>query len=809
MDDSHKDPEELVFFSRKASENELKKQEGHAVVRNVATRILGWGEDMIKMLAEHAREEEHAEPPPPPPKPKELADLLAPWTFASTGGGVGQVDPSAGATLSPTGKAFPRWHVDHQTLVDAEVKEYKEPPGPKYRGHASNATYVSDRSHPTFEHELTYEEYRAHNLEPLYWHQRRYNIHFGYKLPYVVRLKRADAAKADAIVAAVKGSRDLLPELPMEGKGAGRFAWTKWTGLGKETRPLVGEGWMFAEDTKSEYSQWLYQQWFKGYAENIPKPERLKHMAALKTLYQEGAPSSLNTYDSCIMTWGVGFACGAPQIVAQLLDKPDVMNALYACGFLIQGFEKDGVISTIPGFHYQTLDLSDPEDPKVLVWDNYYHFYGYAPGAMGAEISVRPRGTGAKPKAGDPPPAFDPSKVIKRNNKSYSLQTANPQPQTNLELSFHIYNHMTRKDTSESAILRAFIAVARDRLTREHVSEANRTLIVGRAKLPDSLGVIQTEAAYTFVSMCKHNWGLTNAQLELSDLAKHHLSRDEQGLLTKWSKQLASTPATGWNTNFSGDPDDEFDIARHAACDNGRHVMIYLDALIAKAVVRRVMSILEWDRLEQAKKRFLKAERDGAPTTVRLLDERLRKYSLLWRFDRLLEYWRHMNTGENWLVPMRQAQRIAGITSAEVSARLQAKSAADTHYTEVPVSVPIKRFAGAKGDNPMSMAGSTSTPPNWRGHAYYAPFRFAVTSGGAPDLAGSTFFNLGDRKYLKLPEVVTRFGQHLELIGVDVDPKDSLKTRLRWKRVPVGEVTLEDQAIIETDYAGEHCTVLS
>ncbi|MEZ4405362.1 MAG: hypothetical protein R3A52_02545 [Polyangiales bacterium] len=800
-----KDPDELIFFSRKSTENELKKQEGFAVIKNVAAKLLGWSEEVFGALGDHAREgDAPPPPPPPPPEPRDIAAVLGSWTFAEVPVAAAKVPAASGATLSTPGEAFPRWHVGGEVLAEAERVPYTEAPGPKARGAASNAGYTSDRTLEVFRHELAYEEYRARNLEPLYWHQRRYQISSGFKLPFVYRLKRElGDEKTRAIVSAVKGARAKLPELPTEGKGAGRFAWTKWTGLGKDTRPLVGEGWMFAEDTRSDYARWLYQEWFKGYADNLKSPARLPHMAALKTLYQEGAPSSLNTYDSCIMTWGVGFACGAPQIVAQLLGNANIMNALYACGFSIQGFEKDGVLPTIPGFHYQTLDLSDADDPKVLVWDNFNHFYGRAPGANGAEITIRPRRTDPLPKGKPAPPVVedesDPVARIRKRFLKYTVAGANPQPQANLELSYHIYNHMTLKDSSETAILKAFVAIARDPLTREAVSEANRTLIVNRAVLAPSLSVIQTEAAYTFVSMCKHNWGLTNAQLEMSSLEKHLVAK-ERALLKKWQKALASTPAGEWNTKFAGDPDSDFDYARDAGCDNARHAMIFHDAIIAKAVARRVMSVLEWDRLEQAKKRFLKAERDGAPTTVKLLDERLRKYSLLWRFDRLQEYWRDMTTGHNWLVPMRQAQSIAGVTSPEVAARLKARPVESIHYSEVPLSVPIKRFGGDGQDN-FSMAGSTSTPPNWRGAAYYAPFRFAIANG-APDLKGSTFFNLGDRRLMLLPQVVERYGQHLELIGVDVDASDSKKTRLRWKRVPVGEVTLEDQLIIVSDYAG-------
>ncbi|MFO0628869.1 MAG: hypothetical protein U0325_25060 [Polyangiales bacterium] len=725
--------------------------------------------------------------------------------------------------MSTTAEPFPSWHIGNEEILAAERADYVQPPGPKHRGHPSNASFQSDREDPRFLHELTYEEYRAHNLEPLYWHQRRFEIGAGFKLPYVVRLKKAvGEQKTAAIVAAVRASRARLPELPTEGAGAGRFKWTKWMGLGPQTRPLVGEGWMFAEDTRSPYARWLYREWFEGYNANVNSPARLPHMAALKTLYQEGAPSSLNTYDSCIMTWGVGFACGAPQIVAQLLNDADIMNTFYACGFLIQGFEKDGVINTIPGFHYQTVDLSDPDDPKVLVWDNFYHCYARVPGAGGSMVSVRPRNTvvksakGAVTAADGDDPERTPAKLalkVPPGNPKYSLALANPQPQANLEFSFHIYNHMTVKDSPETAILKAFITVARDERTRHAVSEANRQLIVKRAMLPASIAGIQTEAAYTFVSMCKHNWGLTNAQLEMSELERH-LNTDDRAALKTLQQMLTAHPPTKENETFwdastaDPPPNGVFDASQAASCRKPHHARMFHDAIIAKAVVRKVMHVIEWDRLEQAKRAWLKAFREKAgpgnetpAIKIRLLDERLRKYSLLWRFDRVHEYWRHMMTGENWLTPMRQAQSIAGVTTPEVSARLQRRGIGDTHPADVPVGVPLTDFPARQGENRMSMAGVIPDQPNWRGHAYYAPFRFVI-EGGEPNLRASGFFILGDRKLLKLPDVMEKFGQNLMLVNVNVDPKDTKNSRLVWEVMPAADGSQERQVLIVTDYIG-------
>lgn len=814
MNNPHNDPDELLFFSRKQVEAGLKKQEGFALVRDVAAKLLGWADEAFGSLAEEARKVDEPLPPEaPPPTPKGVDEILKRWTFSGGPSPAAKVATDSDATLSTPAEPFPRWDVPSEVLLAAEQKQYETPPGPKQRGHKDNASFQSKREDERYRHELTYEEYRAHNLEPLYWHQRRFEMGAGFKLPFVYRLKlQLGQEKTEAIVNEVIRARALLPDLPTEGKGAGRFTWTKWTGLGKETRPLVGEGWMFAENTHTEYARWLYQEWFKGYAENITSPARLPHMAALKTLYQEGAPSSLNTYDSCIMTWGVGFACGAPQIVAKLLGDADIMNTLYACGFLIQGFEKDGVINTIPGFHYQTLDLSDPSDPKVLVWDNFYHCYARVPGSGGSMVCVRPRNTVVKDPKGKLVAAeggamkspAELAKLVPPGKPKYDLTQANPQPQANLEFSFHIYNHMTLKDTPETAILKAFITVARDKRTREAVSEANRTLIVGRAMLPPSLGVIYTEAAYTFVSMCKHNWGLANAQLELTELEKH-LSQADRTALATLRTNIKSRKADEWTESEMKAPPNRTFVAgksEHTRCI--RHAMMFHDALIAKAVVRKVMWVIEWDRLEQAKRAWLKAQRDApadkkdGPFRIQYLDEGLRKYSLLWRFERIVEYWRDMMSGENWLTPMRQAQSIAGVTSPEVAARLKPLAEGYCGYTDVPHGVPVDFFEAANGENSMSMAGTTSRRPEWRRNGYYAPYKFPA---GAPVSSGN-FYLLGDRKQFKLPEVVERFGQNLVLTNINIDPKDSKFSRMVWEQAPASDTIKEPQVLIVTDYAG-------
>ncbi len=390
-------------------------------------------------------------------------------------------------------------------------------------------------------------------------------------------------------------------------------------------------------------------------------------------------------------------------------------------------------------------------------------------------------------------------------NPKYSLTFAVPSPQANLEFSFHIYNHMTLKDSPETAILKAFITVARDERTRAALSEANRTLIVKRAMLPPSLGVIYTEAAYTFVSMCKHNWGLTNAQLEMSELERH-LTRSDLRVLTTLRGNIVKKPADFSETREMGRPQDhtlDVTTAENTRCI--RHAMMFHDAIIAKAVVRKVMWVIEWDRLKQAKRTWLKAQRDAqahkddSAIRVRDLDEGLRKYSLLWRFDRIVEYWRDMMSGENWLTPMRQAQSIAGVTSPEVAERLRPRGASSCSYTDVPLGIPVNRFKPAPGENEMSMAGVSSTRPNWRGNAYYAPFKFAP---GAPVSSGN-FYVLGDRKQMKLPEIVEKFGQNLVLININIDPKDSANSRLVWEQAPASDAIKEPQVLIVTDYIGK------
>ncbi|MBK6530954.1 MAG: hypothetical protein IPF99_15475 [Deltaproteobacteria bacterium] len=178
----------------------------------------------------------------------------------------------------------------------------------------------------------------------------------------------------------------------------------------------------------------------------------------------------------------------------------------------------------------------------------------------------------------------DPLEVMKARNGKYSLQNANPMPQTNLELSYHIFNPMTVGPGKPSPVLNAFIAIARDRRTRDAVSEANRTKISERAVLtPGKAGhtalPIYTEAAYAFVSMCKHNWGLTNSQLSLDHLSSY-LSKAGGDLVREWTtpRGFAGRRRRRWTESDVAPPTIEFRMAAAKATRNRRHAMVYNDA---------------------------------------------------------------------------------------------------------------------------------------------------------------------------------------------------------------------------------------
>ncbi|MEZ4394317.1 MAG: hypothetical protein R3A48_24865 [Polyangiales bacterium] len=777
------DPEELVFFTRTLAASET-LQEGFAVVKNLAASVHHWLWDESPAQGAAGRSADAAPdeaPPAPPPPPRNITAVLGEWSYASVPHGAAKVDPAAGATLSAAAEPFPSWHVSESDLIAQQSEPYRK--RPRAPG-AAEDPYEDVVPPPS--HELTEAEYRALNLAPLFKHQERYNIHYGFKLPFVKRLRPDDPA-----VRAVLAARAALPEVPV-GKGAGNLQWTEWTALGKNTRPLYGQGWMYCEDARSEYGRWLYKRWLREYVERIDKPDRLKHLAALSTLTQEGAPSSLNTYDSCIMTWGVGFACGAPQLVATLLKTPDFVNALYACGFLVQGFEPDAILKTIPGFHYQYLDLSDPEHPKVLVWDNYYHFYGYAPGAHGREISVRPR-------------RYEGDVVNMSSNERYVVKSANPMPQANLELSYHIYNPMTVSRDKPSPVLNAFIALARDERTREAVSDANREIIVPRASLEPTVKgqtpvPIYTEAAYAFVSMCKHNWGMANAQLSRQGLSPF-LTRAEWKQIDDWGKRLAGLASLPgevrrerWPTQSADQDVLEFNILHAGAVKNPREAMACSDALIAKAVARKVMSLLEGDRVEEARKSFLKKKAALRPgervAPVRLLDERLRKYSYLWRFSRVEKYWQEMRSGENWLAPIRAAKRLAGETDPRLAARVD-KGAPEG------INDPPRKVLTSIFEDGFDVLHVRKGVPNFSGAAYFAPHTMAYGADGAPNLEESTFCNLGPRNRVFLPRVIVEHGQNLELIdveGVEFEepaprngrPSKTTKYKLTWRVRPEG-----------------------
>lgn len=160
------------------------------------------------------------------------------------------------------------------------------------------------------------------------------------------------------VIENIKKARAMLPIVEQNHGRAvrGKLCWTKYP-------PRKTEGWMFAEPDDSEYGQWLGQKMKAIYAEKHQALEDLladpsappkevtsarvaKYLAAtcIAIKEQEGAPSSLNTYDGLVLTWGIGIAGPGklPETFAKITDGRDVgtrrvAKAFYLCGFKYEG----------------------------------------------------------------------------------------------------------------------------------------------------------------------------------------------------------------------------------------------------------------------------------------------------------------------------------------------------------------------------------------------------------------------------------------------------------------------------------------
>lgn len=288
----------------------------------------------------------------------------------------------------------------------------------------------------------------------------------------------------------IRTARALMPFIP-EGKKAGELQKVSYTTViaGGDSADV---GWMFVEPPQSEYGKWfqdqLKQRYEKARAEwsALPDGDPGKRAAwgsacvaasAIVIANQEAAPSGINTYDSRVLSWGIGLA--APGLLQKvmyfLVQDPKIWKVFYCCGFM---YGAD--IRTVKGgqdqYHgnYQIVDV---ERGSIVYGDNFYH------------------------------------RSIPRKQKKGEFQGKGF-----LAL---------RAFVAQRELLHMLVQVARDPETRDIVLEHNYRFIAGAANVKNFQHV-HSEALYVFIAQVQHNWGIGGR-----DIVNYALSTESGGWADK------------------------------------------------------------------------------------------------------------------------------------------------------------------------------------------------------------------------------------------------------------------------------------
>jgi hypothetical protein len=288
------------------------------------------------------------------------------------------------------------------------------------------------------------------------------------------------------IVANVKKARAMLQPIPHGDRGvqqkqfAGTMAWTK------DNTGSSCEGWMYVEPSDSEYSREFFwpamEKSYKDRADEYDratavgaKPGRLEELlkarrqaAAVEWIIrQEGLPSSINTWDSVILTWCSGLASAGKlnEVFYPLSKDPIASRVMYLCGFLYDGF---------PGPFDAVYQIVDVVHGCVVYRDQQFH-------------KTVP---GTSRKKGD------------RDWKAWK------------EL---------RIFTGQIELIYMLIALARDPLTRQKVFDVNYGIV---SRMVDVMGAeyLATEALYVFIAEVQHNWAINDHMVNWT--LKHRSSEE-------------------------------------------------------------------------------------------------------------------------------------------------------------------------------------------------------------------------------------------------------------------------------------------
>ncbi|APR77325.1 Hypothetical protein A7982_02672 [Minicystis rosea] len=300
------------------------------------------------------------------------------------------------------------------------------------------------------------------------WHLSTEQLQAEYDGDLWVEIKDA------GILQDIAAARAVLPPIP-RGRGAdrGKLLWQEKGWMFSELLPdkaLLEDASVKDDDLTSEqYGTWMMRQIerrFTAAAEAFAPIEKDEADPAwLKTrdakflvssciaiFNQEGAPSSINTWDTNVLTWGVGIAEPGQlgRTFATITKNPLIAKAFYLCGFRYEG--------------------------ATPVNDKFY--YGYQVVFMPKQSVV-----------------YRDSGIHKDKDKAKRGEHSG---QAHKALLYY-------RDQVE--LLYLLIHLARDPVSRKDILDVNYQRVEGMAAL-SATDHILTEALFVFASEVRHNWAL-------------------------------------------------------------------------------------------------------------------------------------------------------------------------------------------------------------------------------------------------------------------------------------------------------------
>jgi hypothetical protein len=506
------------------------------------------------------------------------------------------------------------------------------------------------------------------------------------------------------------------------------------------------------------------------FVEVIPKGEdALWNVATiLRKISQEGSSSSINTYDGMVLTLGSGNAAGGAVnfLAAGCAKSPEAAKLLYLVGLKVDMLPQYGANSHC----VQMVDLSDLEKPRILYFDNVFHFYGWANGRY-KDKKGSPVNEPIKPaNRGSPTPTFDvPTYNPDDPHQAYLFtNSGGPNP-------FSIFRHFTpaTKPADESfgleknnmELMHAMIALRAcdDPSIGPKFFEMDWGKSIGHTNhgLPTSASAkagaiaVGLRAAYVFCGMVAHNWG--------------------------------------FGTKVAGHPERYLHPNEIAELKKGSGTDPYRNALLCKAAARGVAVLIEQARVATAFELWVKRK---TPITFESLEGMAKAW---WGYGRLMNYWHEM-IGEPAVKGERVSKRLDlfkkkckpdvfakllagnGVTDAQFDA------AAKDDVLVLPATSPlfadgfdIRPKTDGKFDFRMLYAKDYSDGPDAKGKIDTG------NSFGSYKGDGTAYFCVGPKARMSdLPGLVKEFDRGFDLVTVDT--KRAVKQLIgSWKITKPGD----------------------